>query len=141
MKYAKWISAMVLLAAPLIAAAQMAPTERIVTQVPFKFTVGTVEMPAGEYIVQLADERGAALLTVRNPEARRSVYVLTVANLGKKSPNAAVVFHRYGDRYFLAELRVEDSRTVYTLQPTKLENEFRAQNLPATQEILLASRE
>jgi hypothetical protein len=137
MKYAKWLSAMVLLAAPLIAAAQTTPTERIVTQVPFKFTVGTVEMPAGEYLVQLAGETG--VLTVANPDAKRSVFVLTVANLGKKSPGAAVVFHRYGDRYFLAELRIEDSRTVYTLQSTKLENEFRARNLP-TEDILLASR-
>ena len=138
MKYAKWLSAMVLLAAPLIAAAQTTPTERIVTQVPFKFTVGTVEMPAGEYLVQLAGETG--VLTVANPDAKRSVFVLTVANLGKKSRNAAMVFHRYGDRYFLAELRIEDSRTVYTLQPTKLEKEFRAQNLPVTEDILLASR-
>ena len=140
MKYAKWISAMVLLAAPLIAAAQMKPGQRMVTQVPFKFTVGTVEMPAGQYVVQVADEKGAPILTVGNPEAKRSVYALTVANLGKKSRNAAMVFHRYGDRYFLAELRIEDSRTVYTLQPTKLEKEFRAQNLPVTEDILLASR-
>ena len=139
MRYAKWISAMVLLAAPLLASAQM--SERIVTQVPFKFTVGTVEMPAGQYIVQFEDERGAALVTVGNPEAKRSAYVLTIANLGKKSQHAAMVFHRYGDRYFLAELRIGDSGTVYTLQPTKLEKEFRAQNLAATEEILLASRE
>ena len=137
MKYAKWISALVLLAAPLVAAAQ---SQRIVTQVPFKFTVGTVEMPAGEYIVQLADQRGAALVTVRNPEAKRSVYVLTLANQGTTSPNDAMVFHRYGDRYFLAELRIGDTYTVYSLQATKLEKEFRAQNLPASEEILLASR-
>ena len=129
---------MVLLAAPLVAAAQ---SQRIGTQVPFKFTVGTVEMPAGEYIVRLADERGVALLTVGNPEGKRSVYVLTVANLGEKSQHPAMVFHRYGERYFLAEVRIEDSRTVYRLQATKLEKEFRAQNLPATEEILLASRE
>ena len=140
MKHAKWISALVLVAAPLMAAAQMKPAERIVTQVPFKFTVGAVEMPAGEYTVQLANEKGAAVLTVGNPEAKRSVYVLTVANLGKKSENAAMVFHRYGDRYFLTELRIEDSRTVYTLPPTKLEKEFRAQNIPASEDILLASR-
>lgn len=138
MKHAKWISALVLVAMPLIAAAQMIPTERLVTHVPFKFMVGAVEMPAGEYVVQLADEQGA-VLTIRDPEAKRSVYVLTVANLGKKSENAALVFHRYGDRYFLTELRIEDSRTVYTLQPTKLEKEFRAQNIPVAEDILLAA--
>src|SRR5215469_12767190 len=127
MRYTKWISALMLLFLPIIAAAQMKPGERIVTQVPFKFMVGSVEMPAGECVVQLADEKGS-LLAVRNPDAKRSVYVLTVANLANKPQNAAMVFHRYGDRYFLAELRLEDSRTVYTLQPTKLEDEFRAHN-------------
>lgn len=141
MKYAKWISAMVLLAVPLIAAAQTKPGQRMVTKVPFKFTVGTVEMPAGEYIVQLADERGAAVLTVGNLQAKRSVYVLTVASLGRKSTNAAMVFHRYGDQYFLAGMRMEDSRAVYTVEPTKREKEFRTRNLPAGQDILLASRE
>jgi hypothetical protein len=138
MKYAKWISAWVLLAVPLIATAQMTLTERITTQVPFKFMVGGAEMPAGECIVQLANETGD-ILTLRNPEAKRTVYVLTVPDLGRKSEKAAMVFRRYGDRYFLAELRVEDSRTVYTLQPTKLEKEFRAHNIPV-QDILVASR-
>ena len=139
MKYAKWISAMVLLAMPLTAAAQMKPAERIIAQVPFKFMVGSVEIPAGECTVQFSDAK-QALLRVGNPDAKRSVYVLTLANLGKQSENTALVFHRYGDRYFLAELRIEDSRTVFTLQPTKVENEFRAQNIPATEEILLASK-
>jgi hypothetical protein len=139
MKHAKWISGLVLLAMPLVAAAQK-PTERMATQVPFKFMVGAVEMPAGEYIVQLTDAKGAAVLTVGNPEARRSVFVLPVANLGKKSETGAMVFHRYGDHYFLTELRLEDSRTIYTLQSTKLEKEFRAQNIPASEDILLASR-
>src|SRR5262249_1116454 len=129
-----------LVAVPLIAPAPIKSPERIVTQVPFKFMVGAVGMPAGEWIVQLADEKGS-LLAVLKTEAKRSGFVLTPANLGKKTPNAPIVFHRYGDRYFLAELRIEDSSTVYTLQPTKLENEFRAHNIPATQDILLASKQ
>ena len=138
MKYTKWISALVLLAVPLIAAAQMRPDQKIVTQVPFKFMAGAAEIPAGECAVQLLDEK-TGVLTVGNREGKRSIYVLTVANLGRKSPNTAMVFHRYGDRYFLAELRIEDSRTVYTVEPTKLENEFRAHDIPATQDILLAA--
>ena len=138
MKYTKWISALVLLAVPLIAAAQMTPNKKIVTEVPFKFMAGAVEIPAGECTVQLLDDKSAFLM-VANRAAKSSVYVLTLADLGSKSPNNAMVFHRYGDRYFLAELRLEDSRTVYTFTPTKLEKEFRAHNVPATQDILLAA--
>jgi hypothetical protein len=138
MRYTKWISALMLLFLPIIAAAQMKPGERVVTQVPFKFMVGTVEMPAGEYTVQLADQK-SALLTVGNLEAKHWVYAKAIPDQGSKAQNAALVFHRYGDRYFLAELKVEDSRTSYTFQPTKLEKELRAQNASAT-DILLASK-
>jgi hypothetical protein len=138
MRYTKWISALMLLFLPIIAAAQMKPGERVVTQVPFKFMVGTVEMPAGEYTVQLTDQK-AGILTVANRDEKLSTYAVTVPNLGSKAQNAALVFHRYGDRYFLAELKTEDSRTSYSFRLTKLEKELRAQNGSAT-DILLASK-
>ena len=138
MKYVKWISALMILIVPIIAAAQMKPGDRVVTQVPFKFMVGTVEMPAGEYTVQLADQK-LVLLTVGNLEAKRWVYAKAIPDQGSKAQNAALVFHRYGDRYFLAELKVKDSRTSYAFQPTKLEKELRAQNASST-DILLASK-
>jgi hypothetical protein len=138
MKYAKWMSALVL-CVPLVAAAQMKPTERIVTQVPFKFMVGAVEMPAGDYTVQLTDGK-AFVVSVANHDAKLSTYALAVPSEDRKAPGAALVFHRYGDRYFLAELKVADSRTAYAFKPGKLEKELRAQNSGTAEEILLASR-
>lgn len=137
MRSTKWISALVLLFVPIIAAAQTKPGERIVTQVPFKFMVGSVAMPAGEYTVRVADAKSSVLL-VGNQDAKSWIYVKAIPDQGKQAPGAALVFHRYGNQYFLAELKVEDSRTVYTFAPTKLEKELRAENVSAT-EILLAS--
>lgn len=137
MRYTKWISALLLLFVPIIAAAQTKPGERIVTQVPFKFMVGSVAMPAGEYTVRVADAK-SSLLLVGNQDAKSWIYVKAIPDQGKQAPGAALVFHRYGNQYFLAELKVEDSRTVYTFAPTKLEKELRAENVSAT-EILLAS--
>ena len=70
MRYAKWISALMILFVPIIAAAQMKPGERIVTQVPFKFMVGSVAMPAGEYTVRVADQKNSVLV-VGNQDAKR----------------------------------------------------------------------
>jgi len=136
MRHTKWISALILFV-PMIAAAQIKPAERVVTQVPFKFMVGSVAMPAGEYTVRVADAKSSVLL-VGNDEAKSWTYVKAIPDQGKKAPGAALVFHRYGNQYFLAELKVEDSRTVYTFAPTKLEKELRAENISAT-DILLAS--
>jgi hypothetical protein len=52
-----------------------------------------------------------------------------------------LVFHKYGSNYFLSEVKIEGTRNGYQLPETKAEREIRAQNGPATNEILLASRE
>ncbi|HKV82537.1 MAG TPA: hypothetical protein VJP02_30595 [Candidatus Sulfotelmatobacter sp.] len=139
MKHKKWITVLMLLFVPLIAAAQLAPTERIVMQVPFKFTVGNVAIPGGEIIVQSANEQGSLLL-LRNRDARVSVFTLPAkARSNKAAPVTAMVFHKYGDRYFLTGLKIGASNAVYEFRQSKLEKEFEAQNLHPTQEVLRAS--
>jgi hypothetical protein len=138
MKYAKWISGFMLMLLPLIAVGQMKPAERIVTQVPFRFMVGDAAMPAGDCTVVLVNQNNSVLL-VGNRDAHRWVYASTTPNLGKKSSDTTLTFVHYGDRYFLTEVRVGDSRSVYTFKPSKLETELRAQNVSSTEEILLAS--
>jgi hypothetical protein len=54
------------------------------------------------------------------------------------SKNNAMVFHKYGDRYFLTAIKLAGSRTVYQLPQSKAEAELRAQNIPASEEALLA---
>ena len=50
----------------------------------------------------------------------------------------ALVFHKYGDRHFLTQIRTGDG-TVYKLPKGKLEREMLARNQPIEEEILLAS--
>jgi hypothetical protein len=138
MNYLKSFFTLTLLFVPLLAVAQMKPTERIVTQVPFKFMVGDAAMPAGECTVLLANENNSVLL-VGSSDAKHWVYAPSTPNLGKKASDAALTFHRYGDRYFLTEVRIGNSRSIYTFKPSKLEKELRAQNVSGTEEILLAS--
>ena len=138
MKHKKWITALMVLFVPLIAAAQLSQRDRIVTQVPFKFTVGSASIPAGEVAVQLADEKGW-VLTVSNHDAKISVFAPSAPSEAKKATErGALVFHKYGDRYFLVGMRIGDSRAVYEFRQSKLEKELMAQNLRPT-EILLAS--
>jgi hypothetical protein len=55
--------------------------------------------------------------------------------------HCSLVFHKYGSNYFLSEIKVAGTANGYRLPETKAEKEIRAQNGPATNEILLASRE
>jgi hypothetical protein len=68
--------------------------------IPFAFTVDDVRMPAGEYTISSASERMVTLQHVGGPEAKT-----TITNNGsstKSDGRAKLVFHKYGNAYFLA---------------------------------------
>ena len=68
--------------------------------IPFSFTVDDVRLPAGEYIISSPSERVVNLQHVGGPEAKA-----TMTNNGSSTRSigpARLVFHRYGNAYFLA---------------------------------------
>ena len=111
---------------------------RITAQVPFDYVLGDKAIPAGPLTVQTVTSSGVLLL--QNPDAK--VSVLSAPQMsGSKKPatSCAFVFHRYNNRYFLAEIKIEGSTIGYRLPESKAEAELRAQNVTASKEILLAS--
>jgi len=77
---------------------------KVVADIPFAFSVGYKTMPAGEYSVQTMSNAGAALL-IRSADGKTSALRLSEAAGSKKNTsNARLVFHRYGERYFLAQV-------------------------------------
>jgi hypothetical protein len=82
--------------------AQSAP--KVVADVPFEFSVGFKTMPAGEYSVQTIVSAGDGLL-IRSADGKSSALRLSEATeRAKDKSQARLVFHRYGDRYFLAQV-------------------------------------
>lgn len=139
MKHARKILVGILLLVPVIAAAQFTTNDRVVAQVPFRFMVANQYVPAGECILQKIDANGRTMV-MHNVEAKVSMFVLTSANENKTAaPAYAMVFHKYGNRYFLSGLRVADARTTYSISESKEEAELRAQNVVGTEQIVLAS--
>jgi hypothetical protein len=73
----------------------------LVLKAPFAFTVERQQLPAGEYRVQLQD----GWLRVQSTDGKTSVNVLTMPVSGKTPEgHGEVVFHQYGERYFLAQV-------------------------------------
>jgi len=84
----------------------------------------------------------SSILQIRNTDASVNMFALPTAAASKKISKAyTLVFHKYGNNYFLAEVTIAGMRNGYRLSETKAEAELRARNVPATNEILLASRE
>jgi hypothetical protein len=89
-------------AAVVSANAQSAP--KVVADVPFEFSVGYKTMPAGEYSVQTVVSAGDGLL-IRSTDGKSSALRLSEATeRAKDKSQARLVFHRYGERYFLAQV-------------------------------------
>lgn len=137
MKYTARILMLTMALLPIMAAAQIQSTGRLQAKVPFDFAVGSKIVPPGELTVRRTTLINGTLV-LSNHQAKMSM----IANFNRveaKTPatNTALVFHKYGQRYFLWQVKVEGTRSMYQLPRSSAETELQAKNLPA-EEILLA---
>jgi hypothetical protein len=100
-------------------------------EVPFTFTVGNNTLPAGEYVVQMGHSGigaalGSTLVLTRTATSASFVVRTLPAQNQEFRPEAKLVFHRYGDRYFLASAESYGLRS--QLFTTPLEKELMARN-------------
>jgi hypothetical protein len=90
----------------LVGMSAYAQTVNLKADVPFNFIIRGATLPAGEYTIQgLGDGRAIA---VRGPKANTIVLSQRCASINP-AKQSKLVFHRYGDRYFLAQLWVAGS--------------------------------
>jgi hypothetical protein len=73
-------------------------------QIPFDFVVGDKTLSAGEYTVNSVNDSGSAL-AIRSAEASNSAIRLSNSTgPNRNNTQSKLVFHRYGQTYFLAEV-------------------------------------
>lgn len=138
MKNAARLMALTLMMMPLLAAAQMQSDQKLVTNVPFEFAIGSRTVPAGVWTVRSLSS-GSSLVAIQNRDVNvAQIAHITSGETRKAAARCALVFHKYGDRYFLTGMRLEGSKVMYRVPESKAEAELRAQNIVPTEEILLA---
>ena len=94
----------VLALATAVASANAQSNNKVIAEIPFEFSVGYKSMPAGEYTVQTMTTAGNAVL-IRSADGKSAAIRLTEDKSPiKNKTNARLLFHRYGERYFLAEV-------------------------------------
>lgn len=94
----------VALAGATAAATNAQSASRVIADVPFEFSVGYKSMPAGEVRIQIVNSANDALL-IQTGDGKSSALRLSEAtNRMKNNTKARLIFHRYGERYFLAEV-------------------------------------
>lgn len=97
------------LCAVLLAVSCMAQTKAgdTAVNVPFAFSVGSQLLPAGHYIVSAVDSTHVRI----DGDKQHGLYAATHGALRMNSDESKVVFHKYGDKYFLAEVWVTGKTT------------------------------
>ena len=113
------VAAAVLLAAPLCA--QLGPPINL--QVPFGFTAGDLYYPAGNYTVH---SNSTGLVEIRSADKGPGRFVMA-SPTGENASYGQVklVFHRYGDQYFLSQVWPAQS-TALELKQSRKEAELAA---------------
>jgi hypothetical protein len=97
-----------------VASTQAQSKSKIEASVPFDFTVGNTDLQAGRYSVKFISHNA---LLFRSADGKQSAIVVAPrAVSGDKDKPERMVFHRYGNRYFLAQvwmLRSDSGRELY----------------------------
>jgi hypothetical protein len=131
--------------AALVALSPIAPAAAqsvdLVARVPFEFTVGKTTLARDTYqLSRLTDHPD--MLLVRS--GRKGVMIRTeVVGPEPRAAAPSLLFHRYGDQYFLREIRLEGNRRL-DLPETKAERdaaEGRADRSAAVMQTVVVSGE
>jgi hypothetical protein len=84
-------------------------SQSVKADIPFEFAVGDKTLGLGEYAIKSATAGGDAMM-IRSENAKSSALRLTNAIEDKRNVGQVkLVFHRYGERYFLAEVWAGES--------------------------------
>lgn len=114
---------------------------RLTANIPFDFTVVDKKLPAGKYWVSRAQQsQGDMILQIRSTKGNANVIRLTIpVNTLYPTRDASLVFHRYGDEYFLSEVwpkggsvgrELVKSRAERALERKAQDNQIAATNGP-----------
>ena len=99
-----------MLALALLAATQtVRAQEPVLVKIPFDFTAGQAALPAGEYRVQNL-KVGSSVILIQSTDAKAAALATSMA-VSSNGPQdkTRLIFHRYGKRYFLAQVWTEGS--------------------------------
>jgi len=85
--------------------AQAQSFSKLVAEIPFDFSVGNKVMPAGQYTISVLNPgSGQKLLRISRPDGHQAVILRTTPVWSSAKNQGTLVFHRYGNQYFLSQI-------------------------------------
>jgi hypothetical protein len=117
------IFSMLSLFVPLAAGSVYAQSDlRLKVNIPFEFSVGNEALPAGEYTVR---HMFRGVLVIQNADGSATKIFSTNGASASKTPyESSLVFHRYGDEYFLSKIWTSGNDTGREIFKSRAEREI-----------------
>ncbi len=115
-------------------------SQRIIVEVPFDYYVSGVAMPAGTYLID-GHTQTQSILFVRNIRGTASAIVATRPEGIATHGRSELLFHRYGNTYFLARVTDGVSGAMRRLPVSDQEKELVAQAPPGMEVLALVVHE
>jgi hypothetical protein len=118
-----------------LAAASVYAQQRVKAQIPFSFHVGDSVLPSGSYTADTI-AAGRALL-LKSADGKSSAMALSSSVQSPTGPTAAkLIFHGYGNEYFLFQIWTGGEDTGRELLKTRREKELAAEAKRSIQTVL-----
>lgn len=73
--------------------------------IPFQFHAGNAKLPAGKYFVRMLDDSDLRVMEIRSADGKTSaLFEVQQSDANSTPAKSELIFNKYGDHYFLAEL-------------------------------------
>jgi hypothetical protein len=109
----------------------LAQNPAVKANVPFTFSVNGAWLPAGTYTVGSAG-LSSNTIQIGSQEKHAGALALGMVDTNDPAKGGQLIFHRYGERYFLSEVRYSHSSTKIRLTVSKAEKQARERAMEAS---------
>jgi hypothetical protein len=109
MKYLRTMITTVLLLAAVSVAVKAQERPILTATVPFAFTLENTDLPPGTYTVSILSPYN--MIKVQSADGRKAAWIGVIPSLkSEESKQVKLVFHRFGNEYFLAQVWEQGSK-------------------------------
>lgn len=108
----------------------------IEVQIPFDFIAGETHLPAGTYSIKQISRGDEKALLVRSQDAKAAAVILTnPVQASTEQHQARLIFHKYGERYFLSQVWTPEGSAGRELYESKAERQLVKEQKAAKREM------
>ena len=123
----------------LVVSAAHAQSAAVSANIPFDFIVGKQVYPAGNYLLRpWGTDHGNLLIQNRDESRDSMVFTEDCTKLGE-AEKTVLIFHRYGDQYFLEQVWIEANTIGLQFPKSKIETQLVGKNHQDREEVNVAA--